>query len=72
MNNISSIYGEFRERVLAAASTGQSLELRGGGSKRFYGRSTAGEILDTRSCSGVISYEPSELVITVFAGTPLV
>ncbi len=31
----------------------------------------AGEVLDTRACAGVVDYEPSELVVTARAGTPL-
>jgi glycolate oxidase FAD binding subunit len=59
------------ERVRSAAATGTPLRIRGGGSKDFYGQSLQGEVLDTRSLSGIVSYEPSELVITVRAGTPL-
>ena len=59
------------ERVRQAASTGTPLRFRGGGSKDFYGQSLQGEVLDTRPLHGIVSYEPSELVITVRAGTPL-
>lgn len=48
------------------------LRIRGGGSKDFYGEAVQGELLDTRPLSGITSYEPSELVVTVLAGTPLV
>ena len=34
-------------------------------------RPTAGEPLDTRGLRGIVSYEPSELVVTLRAGTPL-
>ncbi len=59
------------ERIRAAAADGKPLRIRGGGSKDFYGQSLQGEILDTRSLDGISSYEPSELVVTVQAGTPL-
>ena len=59
------------ERVRQAAQAGTSLRIRGGGSKDFYGQALGGELLDMRSYSGVISYEPSELVVTVRGGTPL-
>ncbi|GBG02481.1 glycolate oxidase subunit GlcE [Azospira sp. I13] len=59
-----------RERILAA-SAGAPLLIQGGGSKAFYGRPVQGEILDTRSHRGVVAYEPTELVVTVKAGTPL-
>lgn len=59
------------ERVRAAAADATPLRIRGGGSKDFYGQSLHGEVLDTRPLSGIVSYEPSELVVTVRAGTPL-
>lgn len=59
------------ERVRSAAAQGQTLRLRGGGTKDFYGQSFQGEVLDTRSLNGVVSYEPTELVVTVRTGTPL-
>jgi glycolate oxidase FAD binding subunit len=60
------------ERVRGAAASGTALRIRGGGSKDFYGQGLAGDILDMRPFAGVISYEPSELVVTARAGTPLV
>ena len=60
------------ERVRAAAAAGTPLRIRGGGSKDFYGESLQGDVLDTASLAGVVSYEPSELVVTVRAGTKLV
>ena len=71
MNQISDIFQDYRDRILSAAATGSPLVIQGGGSKNFYGRAVAGEIIDTRTCSGMISYEPSELVLTARAGTPL-
>ncbi|WP_281814682.1 glycolate oxidase subunit GlcE [Limnohabitans sp. MORI2] len=59
------------DRILHATQTSQPLRLRGGGTKDFLGQSLQGEVLDTRAYSGILSYEPSELVITVRAGTPL-
>jgi glycolate oxidase FAD binding subunit len=62
---------DFTDRILHAAQTGQPLRLRGGGTKDFLGQSLQGEVFDTRAYSGILSYEPSELVITVRAGTSL-
>ena len=59
------------DRIRAAAASGSKLRIRGGGSKDFYGETLQGDILDTTPFSGVISYEPSELVVTALAGTPL-
>jgi len=61
----------FTDRILHASQTGQPLRLRGGGTKDFLGQSLQGEVLDTTAYSGILSYEPSELVITVRCGTPL-
>ena len=58
-------------RVRDAARAGTPLRIRGGGSKDFYGQALTGEVLDMGAFSGVISYEPSELVVTVRGGTPL-
>jgi glycolate oxidase FAD binding subunit len=59
------------ERVRAALKHGTALRVRGGGSKDFYGQSLQGEVLDVSALRGIISYEPSELVVTVRAGTTL-
>jgi len=60
------------EQIRSAVYAGRSLELRGHGSKAFYGERPQGELLDTRAFSGISSYEPSELVVTVKCGTPVV
>jgi glycolate oxidase FAD binding subunit len=59
------------DQVRAAAANGTPLRIRGGGSKDFYGQTLQGEMLDTRGFSGITIYEPSELVVTARAGTPL-
>ena len=60
------------ERIRAAAADRTPLRFRGGGSKDFYGQSLQGDLLDVSALRGIVSYEPSELVVTVRAGTPLV
>ena len=59
------------DRILHASQIAQPLRLRGGGTKDFLGQSLQGEVLDTTVYSGILSYEPSELVITVRSGTLL-
>ncbi len=59
------------ERVQQAIATRTPLCIRGGGSKAFYGRAGAGELLDLSGHRGIVAYAPSELVITARAGTPL-
>jgi len=60
------------DRVASARASGQPLEIRGGGSKRFYGEAPRGEPLDVTALKGISSYEPTELVVTARAGTPLI
>jgi glycolate oxidase FAD binding subunit len=59
------------DAVREAAAQGRTLRLRGGGTKDFWGQSLTGDVLDTRAYRGIVSYEPSELVVTVRCGTPL-
>uniref|UniRef100_UPI0025871ED5 glycolate oxidase subunit GlcE n=1 Tax=Diaphorobacter sp. TaxID=1934310 RepID=UPI0025871ED5 len=59
------------EQVRAAAARQAPLRICGGGSKDFHGSLPQGERLDTRAFHGIVSYEPSELVVTARAGTPL-
>ncbi len=59
------------DHIKTAAAQHSPLRIRGGGSKDFYGESLQGALLDTTAYRGIVSYEPSELVVTVRAGTPL-
>ncbi len=60
-----------RGQILSAAKAGAPLRIRGGASKDFLAERLEGTILDTRPLTGILSYEPTELVITAWAGTPL-
>ncbi len=72
------------DQVQQAAAQGHTLRLRGGGSKDHLGHlgehADAGHTeagaqfteLDTRAWAGVEAHEPSELVVRVRAGTPVV
>lgn len=57
--------------VAAAAEEGLALRIVGGNTRSFYGRPTQGEPFDVAGHRGVVAYDPSELVITVRAGTPV-
>ncbi len=59
------------DRVQSALSAGVQLNIRGGGTKDFYGETPQGEPLDARVLEGISSYEPTELVITSRCGTLL-
>jgi len=66
---------ELVERVRAARAAGTALEIRGGGTKAFYGEAPdparPTEPLSMAALAGIVSHEPSELVVTALAGTPL-
>ncbi len=60
-----------QDRVRAAFESGTPLCIEGGGTKRFLGRAPDGEPLPVAGHRGVVRHEPSELVLTVRAGTPV-
>ncbi len=62
---------ELARIVAEAAQAGGKLELRGGGSKSEVGAPRQAEIVDMTAFSGILDYDPAELVLTAGAGTPL-
>ena len=65
------ILSGWQARIRAAAAARTPLAIRGGGTKAFLGEAPRGEPFDTRAYAGIVEYEPTELVITARAGTPL-
>jgi len=63
------LQAQFRDQLRDARTP---LRFIGHGSKDFYGESPQGEVLSTLALNGVTAYEPSELFISVLAGTPLI
>ncbi|HZZ87228.1 MAG TPA: FAD-binding protein, partial [Caulobacteraceae bacterium] len=63
--------GAFAERIREAAAAKTPLRIVGGDTKRFYGRQVEGETLSLAGHAGIISYDPSELVVVARAGTQL-
>lgn len=59
------------DQVRAASASRQPLRIVGGDTKAFYGQIGSGQPLHTSSWTGITSHEPTELVVTVRAGTPL-
>jgi glycolate oxidase FAD binding subunit len=59
------------DRVMLAQADRAPLDIRGGGTKLFYGGTPTGEPLSMAGLAGISAYEPTELVVTVRAGTPL-
>lgn len=59
------------EQVQAHHTHRQPLAIRAGNSKPFYGHSVNAVPLDVSQHAGIISYEPTELVLTARCGTSL-
>jgi hypothetical protein len=55
------------DKVQTARSLKAPLQIRGGGTKDFYGEAPKGEPLDTTALAGISDYTPSELVVSVRA-----
>lgn len=62
---------DLTEALAERVRAGGPLRLEGGGTRGFYGRKVAGEALSLAGHQGVVDYDPSELVITARAGTPI-
>jgi glycolate oxidase FAD binding subunit len=62
---------ELASQIAAVSATGGEIEILGSGCKRFYGESPEALPIDVSAHSGVIDYDPAELVITLRAGCKL-
>ena len=76
VKNSDAALQPLRERILAAGRAGTPLAIRGHGSKAGLAPDAArpadgAEPLDLTMLSGISAHEPSELVVTVRAGTPI-
>ncbi len=58
--------------VRAAYDADAPLEIVAGGTRRAFGRSPAGAPLSVAAHTGIVEYDPTEFVVTVRAGTPMV
>ncbi len=71
----SQVLDDIVQRIAHARSvpahSRKPLRVRGGGSKDFFGAQLHGDLLETRGLQGIVSYEPTELVVTVRSGTLL-
>ena len=71
------VLSELCDQVMTARAGHKPLFICGGGSKAFYGNHRALRpedghcLLDVTAYRGIVSYHPSELVVTARAGTPL-
>jgi len=61
-----------REAIQQAVAAKTRLEVVGAGTKRHLGRAARYDaVLDASAMSGIIDYQPEELVLTLRAGTPM-
>ena len=67
----ADLTAELAEAVAMAARNTEPLVIVGGDTKAFYGRAIQGKPLALSAHRGIISHEPTELVLTARAGTPL-
>ena len=62
-----------QEKIAECAANDLPLQIVGGSSKAFYGNASKGDALEVAGHSGIIDYDPAELVITcaVAANLPM-
>ena len=74
IKSMQDIIDQYINTIRTAAKSKTPLFIRGGGSKDFYGNSMnrdGHDILSTTAYTGIIDYDPTELVMTARAGTSL-
>jgi glycolate oxidase FAD binding subunit len=71
MDRQDPVLARLIDQVLGARDQRTRLYIRGGGTKEFYGGPPTGAPLLVADLAGISSYEPTELVVTARAGTPL-
>ncbi len=62
---------QFAEQIREAVAHRTAIRIQGGSSKAWYGAPSDGFVLDTRAYSGIVEYDPAELVVTAHSGTSL-
>ncbi len=68
---MSDISSTLQQQVLQAFANKTPLNIRAGGSKAFLGHRAEGEAIDLSGHTGIIEYDPRELVLTARSGTRL-
>ena len=69
--DIPGFYAQLQHQVTVARTGKIPIAIQGANSKQFYGRECHGDIVDMRPCQGIIHYDPTELVVTAYAGTTI-
>ncbi len=67
----SDISAPLQQQVLDALQDATPLDIAGGGSKSFLGRTTKALQIDVTTHRGIVDYDPRELVLTARSGTTL-
>jgi glycolate oxidase FAD binding subunit len=60
-----------QERIRTAVVSRSTLNIEGAGTRRDFGGPGQGKVLSCAGYSGILAYDPGDLVVTVRAGTPL-
>ncbi|WP_304178143.1 glycolate oxidase subunit GlcE [Phenylobacterium aquaticum] len=68
---MTDLTAQLADQVRAATADRAPLRIEGGGTRAWFGRPVEGQALKVAGHRGVIDYDPSELVITARAGTPM-
>ncbi len=68
---MTDLSAEFQQHISDAVAKESPINLVGGNTKQFYGREPFGEVLNVADNTGIVDYEPTELVVTVRNGTAL-
>ena len=68
---MSEILDKFSERIIQANKEKKNIRFVGADSKKFFGYDILGEELKTSDYSGVVDYDPKELIITAKCGTKI-
>jgi len=70
---MSDLSNEITTQILQAAEQNSAVRIQGGNSKAFYNRALDDslEMIDVSGHTGVVNYEPTELVLTARAGTTI-
>lgn len=69
---MQDVINNLTDQINTAIANKQTVSIRGANTKSFYGEPYSDQLfIDTKPLSGIISYEPSELVLTARSGTPL-
>lgn len=68
---MNMLISELVEQISQAYHDGSALRICGGNTKAFYARDIAADDLRLNTLQGIVDYEPTELYITAYAGTPL-